>query len=285
MRADRQYPFRKKILIMEPALQRRIQRYGWDKAATWYETSWHRQLLPAQQRLLDLAGLRPGESVIDIACGTGLVTLAAARTTGGMVTGVDISDKMIELARIAARNMQIDNVRFERADAEQLPGADEVYDAALCALGLMYFPDPGQSLAECHRVLKKGGRVVVAVWGRRAHCGWSDIFDIVDRRVHSEVCPLFFRLGDTEILHHSLTAAGFKNIRIDVLDSPLEYASAEEACIASFAGGPVALAYHKFSQDVKEEAHAEYLASIRDFRQGDGYLVPGEFVVASGVKA
>jgi len=269
---------------MEPALQRRIQRYGWDKAAAWYEASWQRQLLPAQQKLLDLAGLRPGEKVIDIACGTGLVTLTAARTTGGMVTGVDISDKMIGLARIAASKMQIDNARFERADAEELPGPGEVYDAALCALGLMYFPDPGQALAECYRVLKKGGRIAVAVWGRRAHCGWSGIFDIVDRRVRSEVCPLFFRLGHTEILKNSLLSAGFTNINMEVLNSPLEYASDEEACIASFAGGPVALSYHKFSQDVKEEAHAEYLASIREFRQGDGYLVPGEFVIASGVK-
>lgn len=285
MYPDRQHPVSKKFL-MQAALQRRIQRYGWDKAAAWYEASWQRQLRPAQQQLLEFAGLQPGQTVLDIACGTGLVSLAAAQVVGdtGKVVGVDISDKMVELATITAREQQIGNVQFEWADAEDLPGPEEVYDAALCALGLMYFPDPGRSLAESYRVLRTGGRIVVAVWGRRTHCGWADIFGIIDKRVRSEVCPLFFRLGQPEILHNSLRSAGFTDIKMEVLQSPLEYASDEEACMASFAGGPVALPYHKFSSEVKEEAHAEYLASIREFRQGNGYKVPGEFVVAVGYK-
>ena len=74
---------------MEPALQRRVQRYGWDKAASYYETSWHKQLLPAQEKLLQFANVQAGEKVIDIACGTGLVTFEAAKITGdkGFVSG------------------------------------------------------------------------------------------------------------------------------------------------------------------------------------------------------
>jgi len=84
---------------MEPALQRRVQRYGWDKASAYYEASWQNQLLPAQDKLLQFAKMKAGEKVIDVACGTGLVTFPAAEIVGGngFVLGTDISDKMIEL--------------------------------------------------------------------------------------------------------------------------------------------------------------------------------------------
>ena len=100
---------------MEARLQRRVQRYGWDKAAPCYEQSWHRQLAPAQTRLLALAALRPGERVIDVACGTGLVTFAAAAAVGpeGTVVGTDISDAMVAHARTRATGITHD-LRFER---------------------------------------------------------------------------------------------------------------------------------------------------------------------------
>ena len=77
-------------------------------------------------------------------------------------------------------------------DAEALELADAGFDVVLCALGLMYVPDPARALREMRRVLRPGGRVVLAVWGERARCGWSPVFPIVDAEVASEVCPLFF---------------------------------------------------------------------------------------------
>jgi ubiquinone/menaquinone biosynthesis C-methylase UbiE len=67
---------------MDARLQRRVQRYGWDRAADYYENYWREQLAPAQNRMLELADLRAGEKVLDVACGTGLVTFEAAETVG-----------------------------------------------------------------------------------------------------------------------------------------------------------------------------------------------------------
>jgi len=268
---------------MDPLLQRRIQRYGWDKAATYYELYWQRQLEPAQLRLLEMAALQSGELVLDIACGTGRLTFRMASLIGpqGEVFGADISDNMIAIASRAAAEKKIDNVRFERMDAEELSVPSAGYNAAICSLGLMYVTDALKAAREMHRSLKPGGRAVAAVWGQRSKCGWAEI---VESRVASEVCPLFFQQGTGDTLANTFLEAGMVNVRSERLTVPLYYESSEEACGAAFIGGPVALAYSRFNDKMKKEAEADYLASIEPFRKGEGYLVPGEFVIVAGFK-
>jgi ubiquinone/menaquinone biosynthesis C-methylase UbiE len=270
---------------MEPKLQRRVQRYGWDKAVGDYEAGWRAQLEPAQSLMLDMAALRPGERVLDVACGTGLVSFRISDAVGaeGAVVGTDISGEMVDAARRLAAERGVQNARFERFDAEEL-GLDEApFDAALCGLGLMYVPDPARALGEMRRLLKPGGRAAAAVWGARAKCGWAEIFPITDARVASEVCPMFFQLGTKDMLAVCFGDAGFTDIRAQRLDVELEYASQDDALGAAFRGGPVALAYARFDEATRDAVHAEYLSSIAAFRIGEGYRIPGEFVVAAGI--
>jgi ubiquinone/menaquinone biosynthesis C-methylase UbiE len=269
---------------MESRLQLRVQRYGWDKAAPHYERYWEAQLRPAQDRLLELAALRPGERVLDLACGTGLITFRAADAVGssGTVVAADISQRMVEHIQTAASARAITHITARRAHAEESVLEAESFDAVLCGLGLMYVPDPRVALKEMRRALKRGGRAVVAVWGARARCGWADIFSIVDRRVQSEVCPMFFQLGTGETLRLHMEEAGFADVQVNRLSTILQYDSADDALGAAFAGGPVAMAYSRFDQPTREAAHAEYLESISSFARGDEYAIPGEFVVARG---
>jgi ubiquinone/menaquinone biosynthesis C-methylase UbiE len=173
---------------------------------------------------------------------------------------------------------------FARMDAEDLRLPDGTFDVALCALGLMYVPHPVRALQEISRVLKPGGRAVAVVWGQRDRCGWAEIFPIVEMRVHSEVCPLFFQLGAKDILAQTFQVAGFKDIVSERLSTVLHYTSATDACGAAFAGGPVALAYSRFDARTRQAAHAEYLAAIAAYGTGGGYAIPGEFVVVRGSK-
>jgi len=269
---------------MDPRLQLRVQRYGWDRAAPDYERGWAAQLRPAQELLLSLAALRPGERVLDLACGTGLVTFPAAEAVGpgGAVVATDISDAMVALVRAEAARRGLVQVSVQRADAETFPWEDASVDAVLCGLGLMYAPDPLASLQGGHRVLRPGGRYVAAVWGDRRRCGWAEIFPIVEKRVTSEVCPLFFQLGTGEALALRMEAAGYRNIVTERITTVLEYESPDAALGAAFIGGPVAMAYSRFDDVTRDAAHAEYLDSIAAYRHEAGYRIPGEFVVVRG---
>lgn len=267
---------------MEAKLQRWVQRQGWDRASGCYEQYWQRQLQPAMDLLLDTADLRPGEDVIDVACGTGLVTLPAATSVApkGRVFATDLSPKMIAAVEMRAAAHRLTNVDVHCCDAEHL-GDDTSFDVALCSLGLMYVPNPLAAVSELHRVLRPGGRTVVSVWGERGNCGWAELFPIVDARVSSDVCPMFFALGAPGALTATLERAGFVEIEETRLAVELHYASDDEALGAAFLGGPVALAYSRFDEEARRSAHGEYLASLAAFADGPGYRVPGEFVVAS----
>jgi ubiquinone/menaquinone biosynthesis C-methylase UbiE len=273
---------------MDARLQLRVQRYGWDRASAHYEAGWARQLRPSQERLLEMAVLEKGESVLDLACGTGLVTFPAAEAVGagGRVMATDLSEAMVEHVRGEAARRGLSQIEAERADAATLPWDDASFDAVLCSLGLMYVPDVPAVLEGALRVLRPGGRLVVSVWGERGACGWADIFPIVDARVNTEVCPLFFQLGTGGSLEMHLQQAGFLEVEADRLDVVLEYASREEALGAAFLGGPVAMAYSRFDDETAAEARAEYLASIEPYRGGGeaGYRIPGRFVVVRGRK-
>ena len=271
---------------MEPSLQKRVQRYGWDRAALDYESLWQAQLASAQTQLLAGASLMPGARVLDVACGTGLVTFAAAQAVGptGQILGVDLSGRMIEAARRRAEERKTSNTTFARMDAESLDLPDAGFDVVLCSLGLMYMPDPERAVREMVRVLRPGGRLVLAVWGERSACGWAPLFPIVDAEVSSEVCPLFFRLGQEDALARICAEAGAKTLELHRLTSVLLFANTNDACNAAFVGGPVALAWSRFDDETRLRVRRLYLEAIEEWRDGRGYRIPGEFVVLTALQ-
>jgi ubiquinone/menaquinone biosynthesis C-methylase UbiE len=269
---------------MEPRLQRRIQRYGWDLAAAEYEALWRDQLVPAQAALMACAGLTPGERVLDVACGTGIIALAAAASVspGGDVVGVDLSGGMVGIAQRRAMQVGCTNVSFQRMDAEQLVLADNSFNVGLCALGLMYMPSPERAILEMRRVLRPGGRIILTVWGERSRCGWAELFPIVDAEVASDVCPLFFRLGHGETLADACLNAAFHVTAHSRISATLAYSDGDQAFEAAFVGGPVALAWSRLDRAARERTRARYLDSIAPWRRNDGtYRIPGEFVVVA----
>lgn len=268
---------------MQAKLQKRIQRYGWDLAARDYESLWQKQLAAAQRNLMTSICLEPDESVLDAACGTGSIALDAARAVGsnGKVLGIDLSGQMVDAARKRGEKLHLRQASFARMDAEALDIPDASFDVALCALGLMYMPDPEKTVRELRRVLRPGGRLGLTVWGEQSRCGWSPLFAIVDAEVASEVCPLFFRLGRQDMLAQLCADAEFVSIEHRRVAATLNYANADEACNAAFVGGPAALAWSRFGIESRARVRARYLQAIEAWRHDASYSVPCEFVIVT----
>jgi ubiquinone/menaquinone biosynthesis C-methylase UbiE len=167
---------------------------GWryDLMAWFFDTTWFRgQWRVLRQRTITLAHLRPGEAILDVGCGTGTVALASARRVGrtGQVIGIDPSGVQIARAQAKAARTRLPLV-FQTGVIEQLPFPDQTFDVVLSTLMMHHLPKPlkQQGIAEIARVLKPGGRLVVADFVRkqdrvglaaRFHAGGSSLPDLV----------------------------------------------------------------------------------------------------------
>ena len=268
---------------MDARLQRRVQRYGWDLAVEPYAQHWHALLAGVQAELLAQAAPQPGEQVLDVACGTGVVSLALAAAVGptGRVLGVDLSQGMVASATARAQDAGVAQAQFERMNAEVLALPAASFDLVIGGLGLMYLPDPDAALREMQRVLRPGGRAVLAVWGERARCGWAPVFGIIDAEVRSEVCPLFFGLGQGDALARHCATAGLTVTQSQRRNDALWHADADAACAAALAGGPVALAWSRFNAATRARVRARYLDAIAASREGAAYRLPAQFVLVA----
>lgn len=173
-------------------------------------------IAPWVERLVDLAAPAPGERVLDVACGTGIVGRTIAARFGGEVQlfGVDLDAGMLAVGRSVAGSP-----RALRGDAQALPFADARFDVVYCQLGLMFMSDRGRALREMRRVLGSGGRAVLMVWGRMEEC---PVFEAWARTLGEHLGPepasaaaLPFDLGEPGTLEGLLDDAGFREIAVD----------------------------------------------------------------------
>lgn len=183
-----------------------------------------RQLVPT---LLRMARLLRGQEVLDVASGTGIAAAAAARAVGplGCVTASDISPAMIAQAR--QRMAELTNVFYAVDDAQAMHFPDDTFDAVICNMGVMYLPEPSRGLAEMRRVLRRGGRVSVAVNTAPATALVSRILPIIDRhapKAGDRSGPNSFD-GSEEHMRELLQTAGFAEVQTLTETRDLPFAS------------------------------------------------------------
>ena len=125
-----------------------------------------RQIAPFGLRAMDRADIRPGERVLDVGCGCGETTLELARRVGapGFVTGIDISELLIDTARQRADSSNLSNVRFEAADAQTFPLPPQSFDLVFSRFGIMFFDDPEAAFSNLRKALRPGGRLSFVCW-------------------------------------------------------------------------------------------------------------------------
>lgn len=269
-----------------PRFHLRVQRYGWDLASETYVSGWVPLLAPFAEMCVERLKLARGERVLDVATGPGTAAFLAAERVGrdGAVVATDIADRMVRLAATRAAARGLPQMSFRRTDMETPVLDGSSFDAVTSVFGLMFAADTGAAVREMHRVLRPGGRASIVVWGRRGRCGWAEVFPIVERRVTSDVCPLFFALGVPGAMTAALGAAGFVDVVEERVSGVLEWADADDALDSILVGGAVALAWSRFSPEVKEQVRDELAAALAAFRVRRGYRIPAEFVFGTARK-
>jgi ubiquinone/menaquinone biosynthesis C-methylase UbiE len=179
---------------------------------------------PVSGELLRTAGLRPGDRVVDVACGTGIVTRAAAEKVGptGSVIGVDISAEMLAVA--GATPAAGAPISWQEADAASLPLPDQSCDVALCQMGLMFMENRAGAVADLHRVLTPGGRVVINTPGRI-----QPVFEAMEQAIVDNIDPnlgafvsAVFSMHDPSMLAGLLTEAGFDAVQAKEYDATFD---------------------------------------------------------------
>jgi SAM-dependent methyltransferase len=224
---------------VDPQKLKDEQRRDWDAAAAGWKKWWpvfERSAQHVSDRLVELAGVKPGARVLDVATGNGEPALTAARRAGaaGRVIATDQSAGMLAIARERAAALGITNVEFRQTDGETLAIADRDFDAIVCRWGLMFMPDLKGALREMHGHLRDGGRLATSVWAAADKVPMISVGAEAVRRIAGLPPPPAdalgpLRLADESIMRAALAEAGFKDItveRISVtfeLDSPADF--------------------------------------------------------------
>lgn len=199
-----------------------------------------RMLQPLTQPAIALLDLKPGERVLDIGCGAGATTLAAARQIGdGIAVGVDISKPLLELARERA-NAQGANAHFVEADVSAAPLRDAPFDAAFSRFGVMFFDDSTAAFAKIRAALNPGGRIVFICWRTFAENGWSYApLAALKPMLKAPIAPADpnapgpFQLQDRDKVRSILAASGWRDVSITPWDGDVLVAGGGDADAAA----------------------------------------------------
>ena len=246
---------------------------GWQletDAAEAYETNFVPVIFePWANRLIDRAGIRSGERVLDVACGTGIVARRAAPQVGadGSVVGLDVNEGMLSMAT-RTTDGSAHEIEWREGDATDLPFDDDAFDVVLCQQGLQFVDDPVTALDEMRRVLAPGGRTLVSVWRPiTSNPAYVTLAEALERHVGEEAGEMMHSpFPDWELsdLRAFAEEAGFtaQTIVIDVAAS--RFPSIEEFVRIELAGSPLA------SEFTDESSRAALVGDVAD--ELDGYI-------------
>jgi len=283
-------------VAFDPDKFRQTTRAQWEAAAEAWDR-WGpllaRWLGPATETMLDMAHVNAGSRVLDIAAGAGEQTLTAARRVGptGHVLATDISPAILRYARAAAQKAGLSNVETRELDGERhdlLPPAS--FDAAISRVGLIYFPDQQRALAGIRHALRPGGRFAAVVYSTAARNAFFALPVGIIRRRAQLPPPLPgqpgpFSLGGEGVLARTLEQAGFRDVEVRRVESPVRLPSAAE-CVRFERESFGALHQMMAGMDEAERAATwdEIGRTLQQFEGPGGFAGPCEMLVGAGTR-
>jgi SAM-dependent methyltransferase len=242
--------------------------------------------------MLDLANIRVGDRVLEVAAGTGDLSMMVARRVGrnGHVLATDISAAMLNRAAQAAREASLINVETRLMNAENLELEANSFDGVLCRMGLMLFPNPLTTLTSMQRIVKQEGRVAVMVHSAAARNPYHGLPLEIVRRIGSIASPPpeqpgMFALGGPGVLEGTFRTSGLRDVSVRPVAIRRKYSSLAEA-IKSMKESHAVLRNHlaKLNDADQDRAWKEIEQEMSQFESANGFEAPGEVLIGAGTK-
>lgn len=257
-----------------------------EEAGAWAYERLHVEALFRQwaDPVLEAAAVSPGDRVLDVACGTGVLARAALERVGstGSVTGLDIDPAMLSVAEDIEPS-----VTWIEGRADRLPFEDAEFDAVASQFGLMFFPDRRGAIREMIRCTKQGGRVVVSVWDAlERSAAYPTAVELLQRRAGPEAADALrapFVLGDVDELRSLFDAAGAARVEIDTRQGTARFPSVRSMVEADLRGWLPVMGVH-LDDDLIESILADADRELSEHVTVDGRMVfdaPAHIVTAS----
>ena len=241
---------------------------------------------PLAAHLIRLAALRPGERVLDVACGTGVAARLASQQVGttGTVAGLDVNSSMLAVAHSATPpDMPIE---WHEASAEAMPLPDALFDVVLCQMGLQFMPDKHAALREMQRVLVRGGRLILNVPGPTPRL-FNIMGEALGRHIGAETAGFVyqvFSLNDTAEIQNLLSGAGFHDVSIQSDTKPLGLPAPEEFLWQYVHSTPIAGAMAQVHDNRRGLLERDVVAKWQKFVNDGTLVLQVRVVVASARK-
>ena len=266
-----------------------------DNAPAWreYSETIRTMFVPLTEAMIEAARISPGQSVLDIAGGPGEPSLTIAETVGasGSVTYTDAVADMVATATAEAKQRGLTNLTFQQCLADSLPFADNSFDATVCRLGAMFFPDVIAALKEMLRVTKRNGALCLVVWGpSEANPFTSSVTRVMSRYVPMPPAepdaPGAFRFSERGRLARLLEQAGAIDVRERELNFRIEapISVAEYWNLRSATSGTLREKLQTLSKEAVERAGQEVQEAVREFFPNGEMSFPAVMFVVSGRK-
>ena len=282
--------------VFDPNHYKKTTREQWETAAE----AWHRWggllntwLGPATETMFDMAGIRTGHRVLDVAAGAGEQSIAAAKRVGetGSVLATDLSPTILEFASKTAKDAGLNNVTTQELDGEKLTELDGgSFDAVISRVGFIYFPDQQKALSGMMHAVKEGGKIAAMVYSTADKNKFFSIPVSIIRRRANLPAPLPqqpgpFSLGGEGVLEEIFLKGGLKDVEIKTIDAPVRVKSVKE-CLdfekESF--GALHQMLSGLSESEKEDTWLEIEQELGQFQTNGNFEGPCELVVAVGTK-
>lgn len=233
--------------------------------------------------LIELAALQPGERILDLACGTGVVAHLAAAKVGitGHVTGLDLNAGMLAVARSLPPPPGT-SITWVEGSAVAMDLPDASFDVVVCQQGFQFFPDQPAALREVHRVLVPGGRVLLSVW-KSAGPYNTAVGEALDGQVDAETATRYRAsrvVPEAEELHRLLVNAGFHAVQIRPSVMTIRLPPVETFVLCHLAATPVAGTVAALSEETRTALVRQVRLTLQPYADGEDMAVPDETNIA-----